>query len=219
MSFKNFYPKQIYYEPQALTYDLGKYLQKKYSDIPWNSIENHNNIPCFRNQPNTEFAKMKQNIIVGIRKTHRYVVNHKISDYLVPYTSSGCMASCLYCYLVCNYNKCSYLRLFVNREQMLNKLIKTSRQSETSLTFEIGSNSNLVLENTITNNLPWTIESFAKEGQGFLTFPTKFDMINSLLSLDHKGKTIIRMSINPEEIIKKIEFGISSLQNKIWQVH
>ena len=102
---------------------------------------------------------------------------------------------------------------------MLNKLIKTSRQSETSLTFEIGSNSNLVLENTITNNLPWTIESFAKEGQGFLTFPTKFDMINSLLSLDHKGKTIIRMSINPEEIIKKIEFGISSLQNKIWQVH
>ena len=219
MSFKNFYPKQIYYEPQALTYDLGKYLQKKYSDIPWTPIENHNNIPCFRNQPNTEFAKMKQNIIVGIRKTHRYVVNHKISDYLVPYTSSGCMASCLYCYLVCNYNKCSYLRLFVNREQMLNKLIKTSRQSETYLTFEIGSNSDLVLENTITNNLPWTIESFAKEGQGFLTFPTKFDMINSLLSLDHKGKTIIRMSVNPEEIIKKIEFGTSPLQNRIQAIN
>ena len=34
------------------------------------------------------------------------------------YTSSGCTAACMYCYLVCNYNKCAYLRLFVNREQM-----------------------------------------------------------------------------------------------------
>lgn len=219
MSFKNFCPKQIYYEPQSLTYDLGKYLRKKYSNVPWIQIENHNNIPYFRNKPNTEFAKMKQNIIVGTRKTHKYIVNHKISDYLVPYTSSGCMASCLYCYLVCNYNKCSYLRLFVNREQMLNKLIKTSQKCENMLTFEIGSNSDLILENTITDNLPWTIENFAKEGNGFLTFPTKFDMVDPLLSLNHKGKTIIRMSVNPEEIIKKVEFGTSSLQNRIKSIN
>jgi len=66
----------------------------------------------------------------------------------------------MYCYLVCNYNKCAYLRLFVNREQMMEKIIKTSEKSEKELTFEIGSNSDLILENTITNNLPWTIEKF-----------------------------------------------------------
>ena len=215
MSLKKFKPKKIYYESGALDYNLGKFLKYKYDDIPWISIENHNNIPYFRNQPNCEFAKMKQNVILGIRKTHRYVENHKISDYLVPYTSSGCSASCLYCYLVCNYNKCSYLRLFVNREQMLNKLIRTSNKSERPLTFEIGSNSDLILENTITDNLTWTIENFAKEGHGFLTFPTKFDMVDSLLQLDHKGKTIVRVSVNPEEIIRKVEFGTSSLQNRI----
>ncbi len=95
-----------------------------------------------------------------------------MSDYLVPYTSSGCTAMCLYCYLVCNYNKCAYLRLFVNREQMLDRLIKKSRGSEKPLTFEIGSNSDLVLENTITSNL-LTIPRFAEEGVGSLTFPTK----------------------------------------------
>ena len=79
--------------------------------------------------------------------------NHKVSDFLVPYTSSGCSAMCLYCYLVCNYNKCSYMRLFVNREQMLQKIIKTSNQSERELTFEIGSNSDLILENEITLSL------------------------------------------------------------------
>ena len=57
---------------------------------------------------------------------------------------------CIYCYLVCNFNKCSYLRLFVNREEMLNKIIKTANKSDKELVFEIGSNSDLVLENMIT---------------------------------------------------------------------
>ncbi len=97
-------------------------------------------------KPNKEFGRMKRNLIIGTRKTHKYVENHKVSDYLVPYTSSGCSAMCLYCYLVCNYNKCSYLRLFVNREQMMDRLIKVSMNGETGKTFEIGSNSDLVLK-------------------------------------------------------------------------
>ena len=28
---------------------------------------------------------MKRNLIMGIRKTHKYVENHKVSDYLVPF--------------------------------------------------------------------------------------------------------------------------------------
>ena len=212
---KKIKPKEIYYEKDSLSYDLGKFLKEKYHDIPWIEIDNHNNIPKFRNKPNSEFAKMKQNIIVGTRKTHKYTPNHKTSDFLVPYTSSGCSAACLYCYLVCNYNKCSYLRLFVNREKMLEKLIKTSKKSDKPLTFEIGSNSDLILENTITNNLVWTIKNFADEGHGFLTLPTKFDMVEPLLNLEHKGKTIIRMSVNPNKIINQIELGTSPLENRI----
>ena len=143
------------------------------------------------------------------------IENHKTSDYLVPYTSSGCTASCMYCYLVCNYNKCAYLRLFVNREQMLEEIIKTSEKADRDLTFEIGSNSDLVLENTITGNLPWTIENFKNASKGYLTFPTKFDMIDDLLTLDHQGRVIIRMSVNPEEIINKVEFGTSRLKGRI----
>ena len=99
-----------------------------------------------RKKENSEFPKMKRNLIIGIRKTHKFVPNHKVSDYLVPYTSSGCTAMCMYCYLVCNYNKCAYLRIFVNREEILQKIIKINNQSEKELTFEIGSNSDLILE-------------------------------------------------------------------------
>ena len=211
-----FIPKAVYYEPKSKEYELGKQLVEIYEKqgISLIPIKNRNNIEEMRKNPNSEFANMKKNIIIGIRKTHKFVPNHKVSDFLVPYTSSGCTAMCMYCYLVCNYNKCSYLRIFVNREEMLKKIIKVSNDSEKELTFEIGSNSDLILENTITHNLEWTIQNFNAE-KGYLTFPTKFDMVDSILNLNHNGKIIVRMSMNPQEIINKVEFGTSRLDNRI----
>ena len=131
---------------------------------------------------------MKRNLIIGTRKTHKYVENHKVSDYLVPYTSSGCSAMCLYCYLVCNYNKCSYLRLFVNREQMMDRLIKVSMNGETGKTFEIGSNSDLVLKNTITGNLGGRSPSLPNGGGAILHFQRSFIWWSRCLTLDHRGR-------------------------------
>ena len=210
-----FYPSSIYYEENIKNYELGKFLLEKYKDIPKIIINNHNNIEEMRSKENKEFPKMKNNLIIGIRKTHKYEENHKVSDYLVPYTSSGCIAMCMYCYLVCNYNKCAYLRLFVNREQMLEKIIKKANESTQNLCFEIGSNSDLILENTTTNNLVWTIENFANSKKGLLTFPTKFHMVDPILNINGKEKIIIRMSVNPEDIINKIEFGTSRLKERI----
>lgn len=210
-----FKPENIYYEKEILDYKLGQELMEKYKDVPKHEIENHNNIEEMRKKSNTEFMNMKRNLIIGIRKTHNFVSNHKTSDFLVPYTSSGCTAACMYCYLVCHYNKCAYLRLFVNREKMLEKIIKTAEKSEKNLTFEIGSNSDLILENTITNNLVWTIENFKNAKKGHLTLPTKFSMVEPILGLDHQGKVTIRMSVNPKEIISRVELGTSSLENRI----
>lgn len=212
-----FLPKEIFYEKDAWNYELGKKLLTEYKlkGIKLKEIENHNNIEELRKKENSEFCSMKKNLIIGIRKTHKFIENHKVSDYLVPYTSSGCIAMCMYCYLVCNFNKCSYLRLFVNREEMLEKIIKVANKEDKKLTFEIGSNRDLILENTITNNLVWTIENFRKSPKGMLTFPTKFDMVDPILPLKHDGKVIVRMSVNPSEIIKQIEIGTSPLKNRV----
>lgn len=209
----------VYYEPDSLSYELGKQLKEQFSELPWISIDSHNSIKEMQEKPNSEFGRMKRNLIIGTRKTHKYVENHKVSDYLVPYTSSGCTAMCLYCYLVCNYNKCAYLRLFVNRQQMMDRLLRFEKKSDRPLTFEIGSNSDLVLENTITGNLLYTIPRFAAEGVGNITFPTKFHMVDPLLDLDHKGKVIFRMSVNPQPIISQIELGTSRLEQRIEAVN
>ena len=208
-------PDRIFYEPPALDYELGRRLREQFTDIPWIPVDSHNAIEELRREKNAAFPRMKQHLIVGVRKTHRYVPNHKTSDFLVPYTSSGCSAMCLYCYLVCNYNKCAYLRLFVNREPMLARLMKTAADADRDLTFEIGSNSDLVLENTLTGNLEWTIGRFARTEKGFLTFPTKFDAVAPLLPLEHRGRVIFRMSVNPQPIIRRVELGTSDLAGRI----
>lgn len=205
----------VYYEENILNYPLGKILMEKFKDLPKYKIENHNNIYEMRKKQNKEFPRMKRKLIIGVRRTQKFVPNHKVSNYLVPYTSSGCTAMCLYCYLVCHYNKCAYLRLFVNREEMLNKIIKTQEKEEKELVFEIGSNSDLILENTITGNLKWTIENFAKSKKGYLTFPTKFHMVDDILNIKGKDRIIIRISLNPHYIISHVELGTSSLKQRL----
>lgn len=206
---------KVYYEPSSLNYPLGQQLKQRFSTLEWIPILSHNSIQELQKKENRDFITMKSYLIIGIRKTHRYTNNQKLSDFLVPFTSSGCSAMCLYCYLVCSYNKCSYLRLYVNTDEIMDRLIQKSHQTEQPCTFEIGSNSDLILENTLTHNLEKIIEKFAQEGKGFLTFPTKFHMIEPLLNLNHKGKTIIRMSLNPNYIIQKVEIGTSSLEDRI----
>ena len=88
-----FNPKSIYYEKEILNYPLGKELMAKYKDFPKIEIQSHNNIEEMRAKQNSEFADMKRNLIIGVRKTHKFVENHKTSDFLVPYTSSRMYSS------------------------------------------------------------------------------------------------------------------------------
>jgi spore photoproduct lyase len=124
---------------------------------------------------------------------------------------------CLYCYLVCTYYKSAYLRVFVNREAMMDKLVRAADKFPGSV-FEIGSNSDLVLENSVSGNLEGTIRRFRNVPHARLTLPTKFDMVDPLLPLDHGGNVTIRMSLNPQEIIRRVEFGTSGLRERIADV-
>ena len=65
-----FIPETIYYEEDIKKFRLGKELLEKYKTVPKKIIDNHNNIEEMRKKDNSEFAKMKRNLIIGTRKTH-----------------------------------------------------------------------------------------------------------------------------------------------------
>lgn len=212
-----FIPTRVYYEAGVLDYPQGKLLLDRYHDmeIPLTQITAHHKIEELHHLPNTEFTKMKKYLILGTRKTIQLTENDKSADYIVPFTSSGCSAMCLYCYLVCHFNKNSYLRVFMNRDQMLDKIKKMISKTGVPKVYELGSNSDMILENTITGNLRWAIESFGRLENATATFATKFDAVDDLLDIKHNGHTQMRISVNPDYIISHVEFGTSSLMERI----
>ena len=70
----------VYYEPSVLSYPLGQQLKEKYADLPWQEIESHNHIQQFRNAQNSEFPKLKRNLIIGTRK---HISIRKIIRFLI----------------------------------------------------------------------------------------------------------------------------------------
>jgi spore photoproduct lyase len=214
---KPFIPLRVYYEEAVKEYEQGKELLERYGkmDIPLIPIAAHHKIEELKQRPNKEFTKMKKYLVLGTRKTINLTPNDKSADFIVPFTSSGCTAACLYCYLVCNFNTNSYLRIFMNRDEMINKVKKMISKVGEHKVYELGCNSDMVLENTITGNLRWAIEEFGKLDNATATFATKFDAVDDLLNAKHNGHTQMRISINPQEVIKRVEFGTSSLSERV----
>ena len=211
---KPFDPERLYIEKGCEEYVLGRQLMQKFADKEMVWVDDHNKIPELRERPDSDFPRLKRYLVLGIRKSLAHQPNNKTSDFLVPYTSSGCSAMCLYCYLVCTYYKSAYLRVFVNREAMMDKLKRAADKFPGSV-FEIGSNSDLVLENSVSGNLEWTIHQFRYERNARLTLPTKFEMVDPLLPIDHGNNVTIRLSLNPQEVISRVEFGTSGLHERI----
>ncbi len=210
-------PERVYYEKEIINYELGRELLDRYKTegTVLIEIDNHNNIPELRQLPDSEFIKMKKYLILGVRKTTRLIPNDKSADYIVPFTSSGCSAMCLYCYLVCTFFKNSYLRVFVNREEMIEQVRKKALKEGILKVYEIGCNSDMVLENSLTGNLKWAINEFGKINNARCTFATKFSDIDELLDIEHNGHTQMRISVNPDNIIKSAEIGTARLHERI----
>ena len=70
-------PEKVFYEPAVLNYELGRQLKDKFAGVEWIPVKNHNNIEQLRKNPNSEFTRMKRYLVIGVRKSLKYVPNNK----------------------------------------------------------------------------------------------------------------------------------------------
>lgn len=98
---------------------------------------------------------------------------------------------------------------------MMEQVVKKAKKLGEDRVYEIGCNSDMVLENSLTGNLKWAIERFAEIEHARCTFATKFSDVDELLNIEHNGHTQMRISVNPSEIIKRAEIGTSLLEDRI----
>lgn len=141
--------------------------------------------------------------------------------------AEGCPAHCQYCYLAGSLSGPPIVRAYANLEQILAGLddhvglgsitTGTDRHDE-GTTFEASCYTDPLGIEAVTGSLSTTIEHFGRHdwsGPVQLRATTKFDQVEPLLTLDHGGRTRIRMSVNAASVDGRFEGGVAPVDQRL----
>lgn len=214
----DFVPKQIFYEPEALSYPLGRKILKYFQpmNIPINPTTSHNRVIGIKGDtPQEAYREAKNTLVIGVRRSKDFQSCKPSAHYQLPLATS-CPGMCEYCYLSTTLGPKPYLRVYVNIDEILNitKEIIQTRSPEITI-FEGAATSDPLPIEKYTGSLKKTIEFFGKEELGRFRFVTKFTNVDSLLNVQHNNHTRFRFSLNSQEIINKFEHGTPSLIDRL----
>lgn len=211
-----FVPRRVIIEEKALEYPKGKALERYFIDL---------NIPV-RYQKSARvnlagesayerYADGKATLVVGVRKIGQFQSCKPSAHYQLPLVG-GCMGMCEYCYLHTTMGKRPYIKVYVNTEEILKRADKYihSRLPEITI-FEGAATSDPLPLEPYTHSLAEAIEHFAKTPSGRFRFVSKFADIDSLLPLDHRGHTEIRLSLNIDAAIRAFERRTPPLERRL----
>jgi spore photoproduct lyase len=122
---------------------------------------------------------------------------------------------CSYCVLQ-GYLNNPFLTLYTNWDDLLqeiNAFLSSDRQS--LLRLGTGELSDSLALESIFPVSQFLIPFFSERPNGILELKTKSANVNSLLSLNHRGKTVISWSLNPPKMIEEEEMRTTPLEERI----
>lgn len=208
-----FQPKRVFYEQKALDYPMGDrlYNQFKREGVPLEEVRSHQEVPPL------DYNKAKETLVIGTKKDLRFLSCKPSAHYRLVFSSS-CPHGCHYCYLATGLGPKIYLRIYVNIRELMEKTREYIEKRRPQITsFEASSSSDPLAVEHLTRALETFIPFFSKNPSGRLRIATKCTNIDSLLSLEHGGKTHIRFSINTPHVIHHFEENTPSLQERMVQ--
>lgn len=214
----NFIPKQVFYEPDALNYHIGKNLVEYFNktNIPVKPTTSHNRvIGIVGDTPGEAYREAKHTLVIGVRRSKTFQTCKPSAHYQLPLATS-CPGMCEYCYLATTLGPKPYLRIYVNIDEILDitKNLIENRAPKITI-FEGAATSDPIPVEKYTGNLKKTIEFFANEPLGRFRFVTKFTDIDSLLKAEHNNHTRFRFSLNCERAIKQFEHRTPDLVDRV----
>jgi len=136
-------------------------------------------------------------------------------DYFVINFASNCHMECTYCYLQ-SYLNFPYLLVYANIEKIYGEL-ELLLDSTPNRIFRIGTGEladSLALD-PLTRYSRYLVEFFAERKNALLELKTKSDHVDNLLNLDHRGRTVVAWSLNPDYIQRNEEWKTASISRRI----
>ncbi|NFG24232.1 spore photoproduct lyase [Clostridium botulinum] len=209
-----FIPKRILFEKGSLDYEMGQSIYNTFKDnknvevinISGNRVKQH--IPG--EDTYSYYREGKNTLVVGIKKSFKFQSCKPSAHYQLPLLS-GCTGHCEYCYLNTNLSTKPFVKVNVNIDDILNQAKKHIVERSPEITiFEGAATSDPIPVEPYTHSLEKAIEFFANEEKGKFRFVTKYNDVDTLLNIDHKGKTEIRFTLNTNKVINDFENRTSS---------
>ncbi|MFS8630762.1 MAG: HAD family hydrolase, partial [Bacillales bacterium] len=215
---KPFIPQLVYFEPEALSYPLGKELKEKFEkmNIDIRETTSHNQVRGIPGDNELQrYRNAKSTLVVGVRRTLKFDTSKPSAEYAIP-LATGCMGHCHYCYLQTTLGSKPYIRVYVNLDDIFAQAEKYIDERAPQITrFEAACTSDIVGIDHLTHSLKKAIEFIGATEYGRLRFVTKYEHVDHLLDAKHNGKTRFRFSVNSRYVIKNFEPGTSSFDARL----
>jgi len=136
-------------------------------------------------------------------------------NYYVIDLIENCPLECTYCILQAFLNK-PFIIFHLNVEEIIEEAIAFIKKSP-ERPFRVGTgehSDSLALDHVFGVN-PYLVETFAGVPNATLELKTKTDLVEPLIGLNHRGRTVIAWSLNPVEVITQNELKTASLENRL----
>ena len=214
-----FVPQRIIFEKGSLDYNIGKNIYNKFKDNERCEIINLTNNKVKQHIPGDNlydfYREGKNTLVVGVKKGYKFQGCKPSAHYQLPLLS-GCVGNCQYCYLNTNLGDKPFIKVNVNVDNILEHAQKYIDERSPQVTiFEGSATSDPIPVEPYTHSLKSAIEFFAKSELGRFRFVTKFNDVDSLLDIDHRGKTEARFTINTSYVIDSYEKRTASREKRI----
>lgn len=134
--------------------------------------------------------------------------------YFVINFGVGCLFDCHYCYLQSFMNN-PLMTLFGNVEDLFAEIDERTRGKNFQFRIGTGEYTDSLALEPLTGMSALLVQYFAEHPNATLELKTKSSHVDSLLSLNHRGRTVISWSLNPQVLIDAVEPGTASLAERL----
>ena len=218
-------PERILVEQGAETSPITKRVLCRLPDVPVEYVPSADQLLEAKRRDNPSSAEAKRSLILARFKgkffkqcpgqQSRAEVPNVCCDYFVINFASNCHMECTYCFLQ-SYLTFPYLVVYVNVEDLLAELTDAF-SAEPDRLFRVGTGEladSLALDD-LTGYGRLLVEYFAGQKNAVLELKTKTDVIDNLIGLEHKRRTVLAWSVNPPAVARLEELRTSSISRRL----
>jgi spore photoproduct lyase len=215
--YKLWMPKRVVFTAAAIEEPYGQRIYERITALGLPiEIAKNNRITGLRGKDERETYRIAKNTLAIVNAAPSAFNLRPIppsADWQF-HLAEGCPAHCQYCYLAGSLSGPPAIRVFANLPQILENTVRFQRLNQIT-SYEASCYTDPLSLEHLTGGLKETIEYFAGQPDTHLRFVTKFNNVDSLININHNGKTRFRCSLNAEIVSRKLEGGTPGIQSRL----